>query len=69
MMLQIVVEITYLQHKPLFCKKFNNQSHYFQQHICWICDEELSDEALLLEHYESHMTIDYLKSFLSECFW
>jgi len=22
---------------------------------CWICQSELSNEALLLEHYENHM--------------
>ena len=27
--------------------------------ICWICQEELSSEALLLEHYENHMTSDH----------
>ena len=39
----------------------NLQSHHFQTHICWICQEELSSEALLLEHYENHMTSVKLK--------
>ena len=26
-----------------------------QKHSCWICQEELSNEGLLLEHYENHM--------------
>ena len=36
----------------------NVQSDLRQKHICWICQEELSSEALLLEHYENHMTCD-----------
>ena len=34
----------------------NPQSDDCQTHICWICQEELSSEVLLLEHYENHMT-------------
>ena len=26
-----------------------------ERHSCWICQEELSSEALLLEHYDNHM--------------
>ena len=26
-----------------------------ENHSCWICQEEMSSEALLLEHYENHM--------------
>ena len=25
------------------------------KHICWICEEEVDSEALLLQHYEHHM--------------
>ena len=28
----------------------------FENYSCWICQEEMSSEALLLEHYENHMT-------------
>ena len=31
------------------------QSEYVEKHICWLCQEELSTEALLVEHYENHM--------------
>jgi len=31
------------------------QSGHAEKHICWICQEEMSSEALLLEHYENHM--------------
>ena len=31
------------------------QSGHVEKHICWICQEEMSSEALLLEHYENHM--------------
>ena len=27
-----------------------------EKHSCWICQEEMSSEALLLQHYENHMT-------------
>ena len=27
-------------------------------HSCWICQEEISSEALLLQHYEKHMSIE-----------
>ena len=29
-----------------------------ENHICWICQEELSSEALLLGHYENYVIID-----------
>ena len=32
-------------------------SGHVEKHICWICQEELSSEALLLGHYENHMVI------------
>ena len=32
------------------------QSVIIEKHSCWICQEEMSSEALLLEHYENHMT-------------
>ena len=28
----------------------------FENYSCWICQEEMSSEALLLQHYENHMT-------------
>ena len=31
------------------------QSVIFEKHSCWICQEEMSSEALLLQHYENHM--------------
>ena len=33
----------------------NAQSEHVEKHICWICQEELCSEALLVEHYENHM--------------
>ena len=32
------------------------QSVIIEKHSCWICQEEMSSEALLLQHYENHMT-------------
>ena len=32
------------------------QSVITEKHSCWICQEEMSSEALLLQHYEHHMT-------------
>ena len=26
-----------------------------EKHSCWICQEEMSSESLLLQHYENHM--------------
>ena len=34
----------------------NPQADHCQTHICWICQDEVNSEALLLEHYENHMT-------------
>ena len=31
------------------------RSVIMEKHSCWICQEEMSSEALLLQHYESHM--------------
>ena len=28
----------------------------FENYSCWICQEEMSSEALLVQHYENHMT-------------
>ena len=38
----------------------STQTHSGQveKHICWICQEEFSSEALLLGHYENHMISD-----------
>ena len=44
------------------------QSNHCQTHICWICQEELSSEVLLLEHYENHMTSVKLKSLFTKIF-
>ena len=30
----------------------------YEKHICWICQEELRSEVLLLQHYENHVTSD-----------
>ena len=35
----------------------NVHSSHVEKHICWICQEELSSEALLVSHYENHMII------------
>ena len=32
------------------------RSVIIEKHSCWICQEEMSSEALLLQHYENHMT-------------
>ena len=29
-----------------------------EKHICWICQEESSSEALLFDHYKDHLTND-----------
>ena len=31
------------------------QSAIIEKHSCWICQEEMDTEALLLQHYENHM--------------
>ena len=31
------------------------QSPILEKHSCWICQEEMSSESLLLQHYENHM--------------
>ena len=42
-------------------KRANNRSEGLQSvmitsgHICWICQEVMSSEALLLRHYKKHM--------------
>ena len=33
----------------------NFQSATVETHSCWICQEEMSSEAFLLQHYEDHM--------------
>ena len=33
----------------------NFQSATVETHSCWICQEEMSSEAFLLQHYENHM--------------
>ena len=32
------------------------QSVIIEKHSCWICQEEMSSEAVLLQHYKNHMT-------------
>ena len=32
------------------------RSVIMEKHSCWICEEEMNSEALLLQHYENHMT-------------
>ena len=29
-----------------------------EKHCCWICQEELSSEPVLLEHYQNHMKLE-----------
>ena len=31
-----------------------SESSHVEKHSCWICQEEMSSEALLLEHYQNH---------------
>ena len=38
----------------------HSQSEDVEKHICWICQEELCREALLVEHYDNHMTSVYI---------
>ena len=33
----------------------DQQPDIIENHCCWICQEELSSEALLWQHYENHM--------------
>ena len=35
----------------------DRQSAIVEKHSCWICQEEMSSEALLLQHYKSHMRL------------
>ena len=37
------------------CSMKDQQSDITEKHSCWICQEEISGEALLLQHYENHM--------------
>ena len=32
------------------------QSVITKKHSCWVCQEEMGSEALLLQHYENHMS-------------
>ena len=34
----------------------NQQLDFTEKHSCWICQEEMRSESLLLQHYENHMT-------------
>ena len=34
----------------------DQQSVITEKHSCWICQEEMGSEALLLQHYENHMS-------------
>ena len=34
----------------------DQESGIIEKHSCWICQEEMSSESLLLQHYENHMT-------------
>ena len=31
------------------------QTDIIEKHSCWVCQEEMNSEVLLLQHYESHM--------------
>ena len=33
----------------------DQRSDIIERHTCWICQEEMSSESLLLQHYENHM--------------
>ena len=33
----------------------NLQPDIIEKHSCWVCQEEMNSEALLLQHYENHM--------------
>ena len=33
------------------------RSVIIEKHSCWICQEEMGSDALLLQHYENHMTL------------
>ena len=35
--------------------RMNGQSVIIEKHSCWICQEEMSSEALLLQLYQNHM--------------
>ena len=34
----------------------SKQSAIVEKHSCWICQEEMSSEKALLQHYDNHMT-------------
>ena len=33
----------------------NQQPDFTEKHSCWICQDEMRSESLLLQHYENHM--------------
>ena len=33
----------------------DQRSDIIERHTCWICQEEMGNESLLLQHYENHM--------------
>ena len=33
----------------------NQQLDFTEKHSCWICQDEMRSESLLLQHYENHM--------------
>ena len=57
----LVEKVTQSENKALIQKESGNnsmeglQSTIFEEHSCWICQEEMSSEALLLQHYGNHM--------------
>ena len=57
----IVEKVTRSANKALVQKESGNnsteglESAIFEKHSCWICQEEMRSEELLLQHYENHM--------------
>ena len=43
-------------HRP--CTLQERSSNQGVKHSCWLCQQELSSEELLLAHYQNHMTFE-----------
>ena len=43
-------------HRP--CTRQEHSSNQGENYSCWLCQEELCSEELLLAHYQNHMTFE-----------
>ena len=49
--------VSLYRHKRLHLKQKQHKQTSNTRFSCWICQEEIHSESLLLEHYESHMRV------------